>query len=489
MKSIIFSLLSSLLFSLTIVAQSQITIAPGDFSGFEISQPLDVYLHQSDSSYIQINGKNIESKKINISNHGGFLNIKVSGSNNINSQIHVYCPRFTKIRLSSASELHTIGQLQGNHLLLDISGASEAKLNLDYNSLKTLQSGASDASVYGRVDSMEIKISGASDFDAYGTKNIYTNIIASGSSDASVNPDSTLIAKLSGASELSFKKEPAYKSINSNGASEYRQKSNSGEIVELNNMSVFEDGDTVRIDLGNGKRKIVIVDGDDGVRIKTKRCNIRRFRGNWAGVELGVNGYITPEGSLNMPKGFEFMELKYEKSTNFNINFFQQSFNIIDNHFGLVTGLGIKWVNYRFSNDIILSGDSTKVYGFHDLDPTRNYTKSKLTASYLMIPVLFEYQTNSHHRSNSFHIGVGVIGGLRLGSHSKQVYYNVSGGGKQKQKGRDDFHLQPFVLEATARVGWGPINLFATYSLIEMFRRDRGPELRPFTVGVILPFT
>jgi len=63
MKSIILSLISSLIFSLTIVAQSQITVTPGDFSGFEISQPLDVYLHQSDSSYIQISGKNIEAKK------------------------------------------------------------------------------------------------------------------------------------------------------------------------------------------------------------------------------------------------------------------------------------------------------------------------------------------------------------------------------------------------------------------------------------------
>ncbi|MCK5857365.1 MAG: DUF2807 domain-containing protein [Bacteroidales bacterium] len=489
MKTIILNLSLLIIFNISAFAQSQITLSTGDFTGFEIDQPLDVYVHQSDSCYIQLKGANIDAGKVKLNNNNGYLTIEVSGSNNINSQVHIFSKQYDRMLLSGTSELHTIGQLKGEKLHLQISGASDAKLNLDYSSLSTIQSGASDASIYGKVDSMQIKISGASDFDAFGTKNIYTHIVASGSSDASVNPDSTLIAKLSGASELSFKKEPAFKSINSNGASEYGQKSSSGELVELNNMSIYEEGDTVRIDLGNGRRKIVIVDGDEGVRIKTKRCNIRRFKGNWAGVELGINGYMTPEGSLNMPTGFEFLELKYEKSTNFNINFFQQSFNLVNNHFGLVTGMGIKWVNYRFSNNVILSGDSAEIYGYHDLDPTRNYSKSKLTASYLMIPVLFEYQTNPHHRSNSFHISVGVIGGLRLGSHTKQVYYNADGGGKQKQKGKDSFHLQPFVLEATTRIGWGPINLFATYSLIDMFRQDRGPELRPFTVGVILPFT
>jgi hypothetical protein len=489
MKTIILNISLLFLFSFSTYAQSQVTLKTGEFTGFEISQPVDVYVHQSDSCYLQLKGDNIEANKIKLDNINGILIIEVKGSSNINSQVHVFIKQLEHIQLSGASELHTIGQLKGNSLELILSGASDAKLNLNYYNLNSVQSGASDASVYGKVDSMDIRISGASDFDSYGTKNIFTNVVASGSSDASVNPDSILIAKLTGASELSFKKEPAFKLINSNESSEYGQKTNSGEGVALNNMSLYEDGDTIRIDLGSGKRKIVIVDGNEGVRIKTKRCNIRRFKGNWAGLELGVNGYLTPEGSLNMPKGYEFLELKYEKSTNFNINFFQQSFNLINNHFGLVTGMGIKWVNYRFSNSVILSGDSAQIYGYKDTDPTRNYTKSKLTASYLMIPVLFEYQTNSHHRSNSFHISLGVIGGLRMGSHSKQVYYNVDGGGKQKQKGKDSFHLQPFVLDATARIGWGPINLFATYSLIDMFREDRGPELRPFTIGVILPFT
>ena len=482
-------LLSLLIISAAIIntkAQNKIQISTSDFSSFEINQPLDVYIHQADSSYIELKGNNVNADKVHINNKEGHLVIQLSGAANMNAVIHIYTKDYKGIQLRSSSDLHTIGQIKGDELFVETSSASDCNLNLDYNHLIAKVSGASDLSIYGRAEVLDLEISGASDFDSYGAKNTTTRLHAVGSSDVNVNPDSSLIADLSGASELRYKNEPAHKSINSTGASEYSQKSNTGDTVSFNNMGVYENGDTVRIDLGNGKRQLVIVDGNDGVKIKTHRGNRAQFRGNWAGVELGVNGYMTPNGEINMPTGYEFLELKYENSRNFNLNFFQQSFNIAGNKFGFLTGLGFRWLNYRFANDVVLSGDSSTVYGYHDVDPTRSYTKSKLTAWYLTMPLLFEYQTNSHHLSNSFHIAVGVIGGLRLGSHSKHVFTTTGGG---KQKNRDAFHLQPFVLDATARVGWGPINLFATYSLIDMFRQDRGPELRPFTVGIILPFT
>ncbi len=487
MKKIYLSLITIIL-SLNLIAQDKAIIKTTDFTKIRISQPLDIYLHQSDSSYIMLLGKNIDSKKIELHYKDESLNISVHGSSNINSKIHIYSKSFTGISISSASDLHTVGQLKGENLSLSLSGASDANINLDYKTIFVKLSGASDLSLSGQVDTMVLLISGASDFDSYGTKNTYTFVQASGSSDINVNPDSNLVAKIGGASELRYKSEPAHKSINASGSSEYGQKSNSKDIVEYNNMSVEEDGDTTRIYLGNGRTKIIIIDGEDGVSIRSQRKPRLRFRGNWVGLELGVNGYLTPEGSLNLPKEYEFLELKYEKSTNFNINFFQQSVSLAGNHFGLVTGLGFRWNNYRFTNNIVLVPDSDAIYGYRDTDSLRSYSKSKLTVWYLTLPVILEFQTNSNHNTKSFHIGVGVIGGLRMRTHTKQKYTST-GGGEHKPKTYDDFHLQPFTLDATVRVGWGPINLYGTYSIIEMFRKDQGPKLHPFMVGIILPFT
>jgi hypothetical protein len=50
----------------------------------------------------------------------------------------------------------------------------------------------------------------------------------------------------------------------------------------------------------------------------------------------------------------------------------------------------------------------------------------------------------------------------------------------------DDFHLQPFKVDASLRIGWGFINLFATYNLLPMFRQDKGPDLHQFAAGITL---
>jgi hypothetical protein len=467
--------------------KSKLRIDTDKFNSVSISQPIDVFLHQSDSSYVVLEGINLNADKVNTHVQNKTLYFSVDGNNNMNATVHIYTQNYRQMEFSSAVDVHNREQIKGRELDVILSGASSVKLNLDYNKLNIKSSGASSLWVYGRADSINLVAEGASDFDAYGAKNTYTNVLASGASDVSVNPDSTLIAQISGASDLKYKKDPAHKYVKTSGSSTYTQKSNSAEVVEYHGMSVEENGDTVRIDLGNGRSEIIIVDGDNGVHITRKKNRIR-FRGNWAGAELGINGYMTPQGSINMPAGFEFMDLRYEKSTNFNLNFFQQSVNLWNNKLGLVTGLGFRWNNYRFDNNIILVPDSQQIYGYHNTDTARSYSKSKLMSCYLTLPVILEFQTNPYHNLRSFHIGIGVIGGVRVKTHSKQVYATLEGS-KSKPKTHDDFHLQPFILDATVRIGWGPINLYGTYSIIDMFRKDQGPELRPFSVGIILPFT
>jgi hypothetical protein len=484
----IYLILTFILISTAIRAQkSSLRFETTAFNSISIEQPIDLFLHQSDSSYIVLEGYKLDPDKVDINVNNGTLKLSVKGNNNMNASVHIYTKNYRQMDFSSAVDVHNQEQIKGEELDLILSGASSVKLNLDYTKLNVKSSGAGSLWIYGRADSINLVAEGASDFDAYGTKNTYTNVLASGASDIKVNPDSTLIAQISGACDLNYKKEPAHKFVKTSGSSTYSQKSNSAEVVQYNGMSVEENGDTVRIDLGNGRSEIVIIDGDNGVRITRKKNRIR-FRGNWAGAELGVNGYMTPKGSINMPAGFEFMDLRYEKSTNFNLNFFQQSINLWNNKLGLVTGLGFRWNNYRFDNNIVLIPDSQQIYGYHNTDTARSYSKSKLMSCYLTLPVILEFQTNPYHNSRSFHIGIGVIGGVRIKTHAKQVYTSLEGS-KSKPKTHDDFHLQPFILDATVRIGWGPINLYGTYSIIDMFRKGQGPELRPFSVGIILPFT
>ena len=83
-------------------------------------------------------------------------------------------------------------------------------------------------------------------------------------------------------------------------------------------------------------------------------------------------------------------------------------------------------------------------------------------------------------KSNSFHISGGVVGAVKIGSHSKIVYDG------NKSKDRSDFYINPFKVDAIAKIGWGVINLYGTYSLTEMFRNNKGPVAYPFEIGITL---
>jgi hypothetical protein len=174
------------------------------------------------------------------------------------------------------------------------------------------------------------------------------------------------------------------------------------------------------------------------------------------------------------------MDLNYTKSTAVSLNLFEQNINLVNQKLGLVTGLGLTWNNYRFSKKNTILTDDGSFGGKFDEDPTRTYEKSKLVVTYLKVPLMLEFQTNGKMKANSFHIGAGVVGGLRIGSHTKIVY----DGNRSKDKG--DFYINPFKADAIAKIGWGVINLYGTYSLTEMFRSNKGPEVYPFEIGISL---
>jgi hypothetical protein len=65
-------------------------------------------------------------------------------------------------------------------------------------------------------------------------------------------------------------------------------------------------------------------------------------------------------------------------------------------------------------------------------------------------------------------------------------YLYKDNGNQQKVKDDKDFNTNPFKVALTARVGYGWLNFFATYSLTPLFESGRGPELYPVSIGMTL---
>lgn len=223
------------------------------------------------------------------------------------------------------------------------------------------------------------------------------------------------------------------------------------------------------------------VSDQDKEEEKTKKSDLgrRHFRGHWSGLELGLNNYVTSTSSMVLPSDINYMNLNSGKSINFNLNLPQISIGFT-RHVGLVTGLGINWNNYRFEGNNSIEKDSAGMIG--PLTPNGILKKSKLATVYLTLPLLLEMQlpVENHH----FNVAAGFIGALKLGSHTKMVME-----GAHDIKSYDDFNLNLLRCGATARIGYGNIQVYGTYYLTPLFEKGMGPggyDLFPFEIGISL---
>lgn len=206
----------------------------------------------------------------------------------------------------------------------------------------------------------------------------------------------------------------------------------------------------------------------------------RFFRGHWAGIEFGFNNWLTADNSMVMPQGIDYMTLNSSKSNNFNFNFIQKSMGIT-RHFGLVTGMGINWNNYRFDGNNNIQDSSGTIIALY---PGAELEKSKLTTIYLTVPLMVELQIpTDNHRLN---IAAGVIGAVKLCSHTKMLFRN-----NDKIKTDGDFNLNLLRYGPTARIGFENFHIYATYYMTPLFKTGKGPggvDLYPFEIGIALTF-
>ncbi len=239
-------------------------------------------------------------------------------------------------------------------------------------------------------------------------------------------------------------------------------------------INIIEKDDGTSVEIRDSEKK----EGDDKEEVKKKK-----FKGHWTGLELGLNNFVDADFSLSRPPEFEWMDLNTGRSWNVNLNFVQKSVGLVGNHFGLVTGLGIDMNNYQFDGDNSIQEDPvTGITVSNDLD--LSLIKTKLTTTYLNVPLLLELQLGPQKRSKRFYLVGGVIGSIKLGSHTKIVYRED--GHKKKEKDRDDYNINPFRYGFTLRAGFHDIEIYGTYYPTPFFEKNKGPELNQFSIGLCL---
>jgi hypothetical protein len=279
------------------------------------------------------------------------------------------------------------------------------------------------------------------------------------------------------------------------------------DSVTVNNkeQNVAKKSDTTRIKLGN--KGIAIIDDGKGTSVKVEDLDQNKdsrednegtssddnkndgkkhnhFKGHWGGFEFGMNNFMNKDFSMTRSGPDQFMDVNTGSSWNVNLNLFQHSFGFGTDIFGLVTGLGFEFNDYKFDGNNNIMKDSTS-----GVIVSKNYAqsleKTKISTGYLTLPLILELQLpGSVKNSKRVHIAIGVIGGLKMGSHSKVEYYVANK--LQKDIVKDDFNIQSLRYAYTARIGYGNLSVYANYYATTFFEKGKGPELYPFAIGLSL---
>ncbi|MBS1547348.1 MAG: hypothetical protein JST38_05295 [Bacteroidetes bacterium] len=235
-------------------------------------------------------------------------------------------------------------------------------------------------------------------------------------------------------------------------------------------------------------------------RIKDLRQERRNLFTYWAGLELGVNTFIAPDGRVGDGPQSGPLQLNNAKSRFFAINFMEEKIEFGSHHAGLFTGLGVEFLNYKLSenNTLAFNGDSTWAVAMEKPELRKN----KLRQIGLRVPLMLEFNTKraqlpadeaalkrmgnggQYSRKNNFHLAMGVVGSWYFDTMYKQKY--SEGGHNVKNRSKDDYNLLPYRLAARAQIGFGGLNLFAEYALTPMFEEGTAPDLRALNVGLTL---
>ncbi|MCK9611412.1 MAG: outer membrane beta-barrel protein [Bacteroidales bacterium] len=114
-----------------------------------------------------------------------------------------------------------------------------------------------------------------------------------------------------------------------------------------------------------------------------------------------------------------------------------------------------------------------------------HYRNNKFTVAYIDIPIEFRFRL----KNNSFKFYVGGKFGVMLSNHWKYNGDNFNENyptPTMKIKQYNIPNVSPIRYGITVRTGWKWIQAYAYYSLSNLFKKGKGPEMYPLSVGLTI---
>jgi Outer membrane protein beta-barrel domain len=241
------------------------------------------------------------------------------------------------------------------------------------------------------------------------------------------------------------------------------------------------EGDTIRI----GGMIIIRKKGGKEEETQNKEYKMRSRKSdkpsnlstNWWIFDFGFSNYNDQSNYVNAAfSGFvngvnkDDFKLRAGKSRNVNVWFFMQRLNITKHVVNLKYGMGLELNNYSFENrKLVFAKNPTSIS-----EGTTEFDKVKLAADYLTVPIMLNFNFTPTRKK-----GFGISGGISAGYMYSTRYKTKDGGDVNKLK--NDFDLERFKLSYVGEITLGPVRLYGSYALKNMW--EKGLDMKPYNFG------
>jgi hypothetical protein len=249
--------------------------------------------------------------------------------------------------------------------------------------------------------------------------------------------------------------------------------------------ALSQEVDTTTIKLGDANMTIVVEKNPEnkkGRYYKNDKILGDHIYAHWSGLDIGVGMVVNSSFGTSFPNQ-QFLETDPASSWTFNINLFEHYFPIAKHNFGFVSGIGFNASHFGFkrNNNVQFDYFNDTITAFQDT--IWNYSRNRLRAGYLQVPVLFQINTSADYTKN-FHIAFGLLAGVRLGSDLKRK--STTNGERYTYSERGSFFLNPFKLDGTLRIGYRNWGAFASYNFIPLFDKNITDRAHVLSFGLSL---
>ena len=198
------------------------------FNSIDVSGDIDVYIKQDSASSVKVEADDNILEYIEVHTDGSTLEIYTEGNIRLKPshkiKVYVSNPEYKDLQVSGASSIRSENEITSPGALhVDISGASEGRLEVNAPKVSVNLTGASNANIKGKTKDFDGGASGASEIRCFDLLTENAEVDASGASSIEVYASVKIAGQASGASSVNYKGN-AQVNVEKSGASSVNKK-------------------------------------------------------------------------------------------------------------------------------------------------------------------------------------------------------------------------------------------------------------------------